>query len=147
MTTKTAWAALITRLPAADDLPLTTLLELIESSHADVEARTGTEIAHDLNPREQARCHTAAALSHVQPRLMNSAGHNACQAWASHRVTAAGQVYQRHARHVLSEIAANPFTYLRNHPPRKPDTTDPTTDEAAVHTVAPLSSDSTEPPA
>ena len=132
MTTKTAWAALITRLPAADDLPLTTLLKLIETSQADVEARTGTEIAHDLTLGEQARCHAAAALSQVQPRLKNSAGHNACQAWASHRVTAAGQVYQRHARDVLTEIAANPFTYLRNHPPSKPDTPDPANDEAAA---------------
>ncbi|MBT2565906.1 hypothetical protein J7I84_05225 [Arthrobacter sp. ISL-85] len=127
MTTKTAWAALITRLPAADDLPLTTLLDLIETSQADIEARTGTEIAHDLTPGEQARCHAAAALSQVQPRLKNSAGHNACQAWASHRVTAARQVYQRHARDVLTEIAANPFTYLRNHPPSKPDPPTPQT--------------------
>lgn len=114
--TNTAWAALITRLPAADDLPLNLLLELIETSNADLTTRTGNEIAHALNARERGRCRTAAALTHAQPHLTNAAGHNATHAWANTRLTTAGNIYRRHAKDVLTEINDNPFTYLHTHP-------------------------------
>lgn len=114
--TNTAWAALITRIPAADDLPLNLLLELIETSSADLNTRTGNEITNSLSPRDRACCQAAAALAHAQPRLTDAAGHNACQAWATTRLTAAGAVYRRHAHDVLTEIAVNPFTYLHTHP-------------------------------
>lgn len=38
------WAALVTRIPAADDLPLNALVDLIEASNTDVKDRTGQEI-------------------------------------------------------------------------------------------------------
>ncbi|WP_142060008.1 hypothetical protein [Pseudarthrobacter sp. B4EP4b] len=114
--TNPAWAALITRIPATNDLPLTTLLDLIETSNADVKARTGNEIAQALSPQERARCRTAAALAHTQPHLTNAAGDNAGQAWAITQMTTAARIYRRHAKNVIAEIAANPFTYLRTHP-------------------------------
>ena len=115
MSTNTAWAALITRLPATDDLPLATLLELIETSSADLQARTGTEIADTLSAPELARCRTAAALSEVQPRLRDAAGHTAASAWAVTHMATAGTIYRRHARDVLTEIKANPVAYLHDH--------------------------------
>ena len=114
--TNTAWAALITRLPAADDLPLNLLLELIETSAADLKTRTGNDIARSLAPRERACCQAASALAHAQPHLTDAAGHNAAHAWANTRLTTAGTIYRRHAKDVLTEINDNPFTYLHTHP-------------------------------
>ena len=111
-----AWAALVTRLPATDDLPLDLLLELIETSSTDLKTRTGTEIAAGLGPRDRACCQAAGALAHTQPGLKDAAGHNAAHAWATTRLRAAGAVYRRHAKEVLTEINANPFTYLHTHP-------------------------------
>ncbi|WP_461186827.1 hypothetical protein [Arthrobacter sp. Z4-13] len=115
--TDPAWAALITRLPATDDLPLTILLELIETSATDLNTRTGNEIAAALGPRERAHYQSAAALAHTQPGLKDAAGHNAAQAWAASQMTTAARIYRRHANEVLAEINANPFTYLHTHPP------------------------------
>jgi hypothetical protein len=114
--TNTAWAALITRLPAADDLPLNLLLELIETSNNDLNTRTGNDIARTLGPLERACCQAATALAHAQPHLTDAAGHNAAHAWATTRLTTAGNIYRRHAKDVLTEINANPFTYLHTHP-------------------------------
>ena len=75
--TNPAWAALITRIPATDDLPVTLLLRLIETSAADLNARTGNDLANTLSPQERARCRTASALAHTQPGLKDAAGHNA----------------------------------------------------------------------
>jgi hypothetical protein len=119
--TNTAWAALITRLPAADDLPLNLLLELIETSSTDLKDRTGNEIAAALGPLERACCQAATALAHTQPHLTDAAGHNAAHAWATTRLTTAGNIYRRHAKDVLTEINDNPFTYLHIHPPQKAD--------------------------
>lgn len=115
--TNPAWAALITRIPATDDLPITLLLQLIETSTTDLNARTGNDLANTLSPQERARCQTASALAHTQPGLKDAAGHNASQAWANTQLTTATRIYRHHARDVIAEIAANPFTYLRNHPP------------------------------
>jgi hypothetical protein len=119
MSTNTAWAALITRLPATEDLPLATLLALIEASSADLKDRTGSEIANTLGAWELANCRTAAALSQAQPRLRDPAGHDAASAWAVTHLAKAGIIYRRHARVVLTEINANPLSYLHNHTPRQ----------------------------
>jgi hypothetical protein len=115
--TNTAWAALITRIPATHDLSITLLLQLIETSATDLNARTGNDLVLTLSPQERARCRTANALAQSQPHLTNAAGHNAGQAWANTQTTTATRIYRHHAKDVMAEIAANPFTYLRNHPP------------------------------
>lgn len=123
--TNPAWAALITRIPATDDLPITLLLQLIETSATDLNARTGNDLVLTLSPQERARCRTANALAQTQPHLTNAAGHTAGQAWANTHLTTATRIYRRHAKDVMAEIAANPFAYLRNHPAQ--DTGHPTT--------------------
>ncbi|MDD0858248.1 hypothetical protein NHF46_11675 [Arthrobacter alpinus] len=113
MNNNIVWAALVTRIPAADDLPMSTLVDLIETSSNDVEERTGQEITQALTPSERARCRTAVALGHTQPCLKDADGHNASQAWACSRTASAERVYRLHARDVLAEISSNPFAYLR----------------------------------
>lgn len=119
MANNTAWAALVTRIPAADDLPLTTLVDLIETSNTDVKNRTGQEITNTLSTDEQGQCRAAMALGHTQPCLKDAAGHNASQAWACNHTASAEHIYRRHAHDVLAEITTNPFAYLRNHPPTR----------------------------
>lgn len=126
--TNLAWAALISRIPATDDLPLTLLLELIATSATDLNTRTGNDLVLTLSPHERARCQTANALAQSQPHLTNAAGHNAGQAWANTQMTTAARIYRHHAKNVMAEIAANPFTYLRNHPAQ--DTEHPTAEPA-----------------
>lgn len=93
MTNNIVWAALVTRIPATDDLPMSTLVDLIETSNNDVENRTGHEITKALSPSERARCRTALALGHTQPCLKNADGHNASQAWAWSRTASAERVF------------------------------------------------------
>lgn len=123
----TAWAALVTRIPTSDDLPLTTLVDLIEASGTDVKDRTGLEVAGELSIAERARCRMAAALGRSQPFLKDSAGHDACQAWACGRTEHAEQVYRRHAQDVLTEISSDLWAYLRSHPRRPPTQGEPLT--------------------
>lgn len=121
--TNTVWAVLVTRIPVSDDLPLTTLVELIETSGTDLKDRTGREIAGDLSSQEHDRYRIAMALGRSQPFLRNPVGHTAEQAWACGRTEDAEQVYRRHAQDVLKEISTDPWAYLRQHPQKPPTST------------------------